>query len=76
MLTYVTGRQWHDETFLLQKVFVFTLTCPIISHEVSAILTDLIVSQLRDIPCIKKNVGNSNSEGKAENWIELLELAE
>ena len=76
MLTYVTGRQWHDETFLLQKVFLFTLTCPIISHEVSAILTDLIVSQLRDIPCIKKNVGNSNSEGKAENWIELLELAE
>ena len=75
-MTYVTGRQWHDEAFLLQKVFVFTLTCPVISYEVSAILTDLIVSQLRDIPYMEKNLGDSNSEGKAENWIELFELAE
>ena len=75
-MTYVTGRQWHDEAFLLQKVFVLTLTCPIISHEVSAILADLIVTQLRDIPYIKKNLGNSNSEGIAENRIELIELTE
>ena len=35
-----------------------------------------IVSQLRVIPYIKKNLDNSNSEGKALNWIELFELAE
>ena len=56
ILTYVTGRQWHDEAFLLQKVFVFTLACPIISQEVSAIFTDLIVSQLRDTPYIYRRI--------------------
>ena len=50
MFTYVTGHQWHDEAFVLQKVLVFTLPCPLISYDLSAILTDVMASQLRDIP--------------------------
>ena len=75
ILTYVIGRQWH-EAFLSKKVFVFTLTRPITSYKVSVILTEVMDSQLRDIPYTQQNLGNSNSEGIAENWIKLLELAE
>ena len=52
ILTYVTGRQWHDEAFLSKKALVFTLTRPIISYKVSVILTAVMDSQLRDIPYI------------------------
>ena len=44
-----------------------------ISYEVSAILTDLVVFKLRNISYKKQNLGNSKPEGIAENWIELFE---
>ena len=68
-MTYVTGS-------FITKRLCFTLTCPVISYEVSAILTDVAVPQLRDIPYKWQNLGNSKSEGIAENWIEPFELAE